>query len=235
MPRLRHTSSIAGDVQEGLNRQAPCPGQPGHGGLHGNSAAGAAGGEGGRVVAGAFEQVTHPASAVRRVGLASIPAAGYGARVQPGDEVLREIGRVAIAAAQLDYTVVVLHGLLLDSKTKEVMTWSGGQVRREVVQAGRSRLDQPLAQAVEEWVQRARGVLEERHTVMHSLSVMLHEPASGTFSSRQWDPREDVYVELKASDLYALALRLGGVNMSAYGEGVVKQVGVVTGLLDPKP
>jgi hypothetical protein len=44
-----------------------------------------------------------------------------------------------------------------------------------------------------------------------------------------------VYVELKASELHALALRIGGLNMSAWGSGVVKQVGVAIGLLHPDP
>ena len=145
------------------------------------------------------------------------------------------IGRVAVAATQLDYTVVVLHGLLLDSETEKVMGWSGGQVRKEVVKEGRARPDAALAIAVEQWVERARALLEERHTVMHSLSVMLPDHASGTFSARHWDPREDVYVELKASELHALALRIGGLNMSGWGSGVVKQVGVAIGLLHPDP
>jgi hypothetical protein len=126
---------------------------------------------------------TLPQTSDRSGGLRQV--GDYGARVQPSDDVLREIGRVAVAAAQLDYTVVVLHGLLLDSETEKVMGRSGGQVRKEVVKEARSRLDPALAIAVEQWVEGARALLEERHRVMHSLSVMLHDHASGTFSARQ--------------------------------------------------
>lgn len=108
-------------------------------------------------------------------------------------------------------------------------------MRKEVVKEARARLDPALAMAVKQWVEMARALLEERHTAMHSLSVMLHDHASGAFSARQWDPREDVYVELKASELHALALRIGGLNVSAWGSGVVKQVGVAIGLLHPDP
>lgn len=150
--------------------------------------------------------------------------------MDPSDDVLREIGRVALAATKLEYTVGLVLALLTEREIKDVMTATPGSVRRDTVKAARARLSQPLADEIAVYVVDARQILDERHAVVHSLGVRYRSPG-GSVEPRHWIPRTDEYRLLDAAELLDLSQRIDAVTSRAYS-GMLTRVAQAVGLFE---
>lgn len=146
---------------------------------------------------------------------------GEGPSVWPADDVLREIGRVAVASANLESVVARMHAVLLDREPPRVVeTWSGSRTRDQLLRALPGRLSADTSDLVRRWLTDVAKMAEQRDRAVHAKAVLAFVDDSD-WRPAGFHPRTGTFLRHDVATLRDLASRIadcataGMVLMSA--------------------
>jgi len=89
--------------------------------------------------------------------------------MDPSDDILREVGRVAIFGAKLEDAHAWMLAALTDRPVQESLKMSTSALGKQIGRAADEHLlDKGLRAAVRGWLAEAKSILNERHAVVHS-------------------------------------------------------------------
>lgn len=135
----------------------------------------------------------------------------------PTDDVLREIGRVAVAAAALDVAVAYVHAWMLDSTEFDVLAqWPGSRVRAEIRAKVTTLPEAQWRDRFRAWLETATALTAERDQAVHAFPIVSWEARDGVGRVSAIHPRSGTYQIQDAHALHALAERLADCGFDGY-------------------
>jgi hypothetical protein len=136
--------------------------------------------------------------------------------MDPPPEVLQEIGRITVKGADLEAAMAAMLAHLTGRDFDDTAQLNGDTLAKELRKAAS---DRPAgdSKAILAWVARARELLEKRHLLVHSFSVLIPPIEFGDgWLKTAMHPRSGSFQNYDVPTMYQFALALGGCAVKGY-------------------